>query len=93
MNWKISVIFLAILLASQIILINAGFAMELIKSNPTNNIPAEKKAPQKPPFVGWLDQNKDGINDKFHDDNGDGINDVTKKEIRTSFSFCRQKQR
>jgi len=87
MNWKISVIFLAIILASQIILINAGFAMELIKSNPTNNTPVEKKAPQKPQFVGWLDQNKDGINDKFHDANGDGINDVTKEKYKHRFPF------
>ena len=46
-----------------------------------------KEEVKKPKFIGFVDKNKDGINDKFHDANGDGINDVTKKKYEHRFKF------
>ena len=37
--------------------------------------------------VGFVDQNRDGINDLFSDVNGDGINDKTGKSYQHSFEF------
>ena len=47
---------------------------------------AEEEA-KKPKFIGFVDKNKDGINDKFHDANGDGINDVTNEKYEHKFKF------
>ena len=37
--------------------------------------------------IGYVDKNKDGINDRFADANGDGINDVTKMSYPHDFKF------
>lgn len=37
--------------------------------------------------IGFVDKNKDGTNDLFHDSNGDGINDVTQKPYSHNFKF------
>ncbi|MBN1155059.1 hypothetical protein JXB12_09110 [candidate division KSB1 bacterium] len=37
--------------------------------------------------VGYIDKNKDGINDLFHDANGDGINDVNDRPYLHKFDF------
>ena len=47
----------------------------------------EKSESEKPKFIGFVDENKDGINDLFHDANGDGINDVTNKKYPHRFKF------
>ena len=39
------------------------------------------------PITGYIDENKDGINDIFCDANGDGINDVDKLPYRHTFRF------
>ncbi|HCL00386.1 MAG TPA: hypothetical protein DHW42_09835 [Candidatus Marinimicrobia bacterium] len=39
---------------------------------------------------GFLDRNKDGINDWFHDANGDGINDVDHQPYPHGFTFADQ---
>ncbi|MCI0511703.1 hypothetical protein L0128_00635 [candidate division KSB1 bacterium] len=37
--------------------------------------------------IGYVDANRDGINDRFVDANGDGINDLTQQSYRHSFQF------
>ena len=46
-----------------------------------------KEETKEPKFIGFVDENRDGINDKFHDANGDGINDVTKEKYEHKFKF------
>jgi len=67
-------------------IIGTAFAVDLIKSD-TSTTPLSTKDSPKSQFIGWLDQNKDGINDKFHDYNGDGINDVTKEKYEHRSKF------
>lgn len=38
-------------------------------------------------FIGFIDKDKDGINDKFRDANGDGKNDVDGKEYPHKFEY------
>lgn len=56
---------------------------------PVSSVRAEDKPASKhsvePP--GFVDTDKDGINDRFHDANGDGINDVTGKPYPHRFGF------
>lgn len=49
----------------------------------------EKKdiRPKYPRFIGFIDKNRDGINDRFHDANGNGINGVTNKKYSHRFRF------
>jgi hypothetical protein len=68
-------------------IIGTAFAVDLTKSDTSKNTLLSAKDSPKPQFIGWLDQNKDGINDKFHDDNGDGINDITKEKYEHRFKF------
>lgn len=42
---------------------------------------------REPEFIGFVDKDKNGINDKFRDADGDGINDVTKKKYEHRFKF------
>jgi len=41
----------------------------------------------KPKFIGFVDRDRDGRNDLFRDENGDGINDVTGKPYPHRFKF------
>jgi len=83
MKLKILIAFIIVWGAVQIFSINTGSAMEII--NPDNK-PAPKDTP-KSKIIGWLDKNKDGINDKFQDANGDGVNDVTKEKYDNRIKF------
>jgi hypothetical protein len=69
-------------------IIGTAFAIDLVKSDTSKNTPITAKDSPKSQFIGWLDQNKDGINDKFQDANGDGINDVTKEKYEHHFKFA-----
>lgn len=42
---------------------------------------------QHPPPRGYVDRNRDGINDLFRDANGNGVDDVTKKAYPHRFRF------
>lgn len=42
---------------------------------------------QNQKFFGFIDQNRDGINDNFCDANGDGINDVNRRSYAHKFEF------
>lgn len=54
----------------------------------SNLMAFEKEQDQaKKPTIGFIDKNKDGINDKFHDANGDGKNDVDGKIYAHQFQF------
>jgi len=64
-------------------IIGIAFAGDIAKADNDKSTPLSTKTQ----FIGWLDQNKDGINDKFQDANGDGINDVTKEKYEHSFKF------
>jgi len=79
MIWKISLI---VLLALPFVFIASGYSVDEAKPVSASNTSAAKKA-----FIGWVDQNKDGINDKFRDSNGDGINDVTNEKYDHRLSF------
>ncbi len=48
---------------------------------------AKKGSSIEAKFVGFVDKDKDGINDKFCDANGDGKNDVDGKEYPHKFEF------
>ena len=37
--------------------------------------------------IGYVDSNKDGVNDRFADADGNGVNDVTKKSYPHHFQF------
>ncbi|MGB9598114.1 MAG: hypothetical protein ACPL7B_17640, partial [Candidatus Poribacteria bacterium] len=62
----------------QVIFINIGYSIDNVKSSSITNTPK---------IIGWVDKNKDGINDKFRDSNGDGINDITNTKYDHHFSF------
>lgn len=47
----------------------------------------QKKGKAKPKIIGYVDKNKDGINDNFADANGDGINDVTNLRYEHAFKY------
>ncbi len=64
--------------------ISNSFCMELINQGKVSKSLEETKNLQ---FLGWLDENRDGINDKFRDVNGDGINDITNERYPHKFQF------
>lgn len=78
MNWKMFLIFILSFLIYQAIFVNVGYSADNPKSGSVINTPK---------IIGWVDKNKDGINDKFHDANGDGINDVTNTKYEHHFAF------
>lgn len=55
-------------------------------SLPAQEAEDEKRATQTKP-VGFVDENHDGINDRFQDANGDGMNDVDDKPYPHPFKF------
>jgi hypothetical protein len=96
MNYRVLAMVLAALAIFQLFLTelstaaekeDAGAASESQagKAQRKDAKPKEDSKGQK--FIGFVDKNKDGINDGFHDDNGDGINDVTKKKYDHRFKF------
>ena len=42
---------------------------------------------EKSAKIGFVDENRDGVNDLFYDANGDGVNDVDKKEYPHQFKY------
>jgi len=46
----------------------------------------------KAQLLGYVDANRDGLNDRFRDANGDGVNDVDLKPYRHVFQFQDQNQ-
>lgn len=63
---------------------SGSYGMELINAGKVSKSLEESKKVQ---FLGWLDENGDGINDKFRDANGDGINDITNEKYPHKFQF------
>jgi hypothetical protein len=47
---------------------------------------------EKPIAFGFIDKNKDGINDRFCDANGDGVNDIDLQSYQHIFQFRDQNQ-
>lgn len=58
--------------------------MELINAGKVGKSSKGSKSAQ---YLGWFDENRDGINDKFRDANGDGINDITDETYPHRFEF------
>ncbi|MGQ9611161.1 MAG: hypothetical protein ACUVWN_17820, partial [bacterium] len=63
---------------------SGSYGMELINAGKVSKSLEESKKVQ---FLGWLDENGDGINDKFRDANGNGINDITNEKYPHKFQF------
>ncbi len=59
------------------------------KKHPAENQgpPAAQEQAAKQTFVGFVDKNNDGVNDRFVDANGDGKNDVDGKPYPHGFKF------
>ena len=93
MNWRIFAIVFAVLLFFQSFPTNGSTTSEKKTASEAGKPQVDKKEakskeePKKPKFIGYVDKNKDGINDKFHDTNGDGTNDVTKEKYNHRFKF------
>jgi hypothetical protein len=93
MKWEIFAVLLAAVAVFQLFLVNGSPAAEKKDAEAASESQADKKEveteeeSQKPKFIGFVDKNKDGINDKFHDADGDGINDVTKEKYKHRFKF------
>jgi uncharacterized protein YbcC (UPF0753/DUF2309 family) len=93
MKWRILTIIFAALVVLQLLLIDGILAEEkkdaqaVSKSQTDKKDAKAKEESEKPEFTGFVDKNKDGINDKFHDVNGDGVNDVTKEKYNHRFKF------
>lgn len=56
------------------------------------SLPVLAQTDEKPMTSGFVDQNKDGTNDRFRDANGDGVNDVDQKPYSHLFQFRDQNQ-
>ncbi|MFC1718020.1 hypothetical protein ACFL6S_30445 [Candidatus Poribacteria bacterium] len=93
MNWRIPTIMLIVLTIFQFLQVDSTIAAEKESARAGSKSQTDKKdakakeKAKKPKFIGFVDKNRDGINDKFHDANGDGINDVTKKKYDHRFKF------
>lgn len=93
MNWRIFAIVLVSLAIFQPLLVDGSPAAEKKDAEAPSKAQTDKKdaktegESKKPKFIGFVDKNKDGINDKFHDADGDGINDVTKEKYKHRFKF------
>lgn len=93
MEWRTFAVILALLFSFQLLLTDLVLAEEkkgaevVTESRTDRNDVETKDETKKPEFIGFVDKNKDGINDKFHDANGDGINDVTKEKYNHRFKF------
>lgn len=48
---------------------------------------ADKANQSEKNFIGFVDENNDGINDRFYDANGDGKNDVDNKDYPHKFEY------
>jgi hypothetical protein len=62
----------------------------LLGQDTTEQGPKAAGKPASPPqkdFVGFVDKDNDGINDKFRDINGDGKNDIDGKAYQYKFGF------
>ncbi len=71
-----------------------GLALQaLAQQPPAGKAPAKKAQPTPAPkapnikIIGFVDANKDGVNDRFVDANGDGKNDLTGKPYPHRFKF------
>jgi hypothetical protein len=93
MKWKILAITLVALALFQLLLVDVSPAAEKKDAEAAGESQSDKKEAKtkeeskKPKFIGFVDKNKDGINDKFHDADGDGINDATKEKYNHRFKF------
>ena len=93
MNWKVLIAAFAVLAAFHLLQMDGAIAAEKETAKTASKSHIDKKdtkikeEAKKPKFIGFVDKNKDGINDKFHDANGDGIDDVTKKKYDHRFKF------
>jgi len=93
MNWKTPIAALAVLAVFLLLQMDGAIAAEKEAPKAASKLQIDKKNAEtkeeakKPKFIGFVDKNRDGINDKFHDANGDGINDVTKKKYEHKFKF------
>jgi len=93
MKWVIFAVILTTLAIFHLFLIDGSPAAEKKDAEAVGESQADKKEvktkeeSEKPKFIGFVDENKDGINDKFHDADGDGVNDVTKEEYKHRFKF------
>jgi len=80
MNLKILGLIFAVFLSFQFMLTGHILADE-------KAVEKNQKSDEKPRFIGFVDKNKDGINDLFHDADGDGVNDVNKEKYEHRFEF------
>ena len=98
MNWRFLAVMLIALAAFHLLQMDGAIAAEkeapkaASKSQIDKKNAETKEEAKKPKFIGFVDKNKDGINDKFHDANGDGINDVTKEKYEHKFKFVDKKK-
>jgi hypothetical protein len=51
------------------------------------SFPLSGQRAKKLKFIGYIDKNRDGINDLFKDANGDGINDITGRPYPRLFGY------
>ena len=91
---RVLVVIFSVLVSFQLTLTNAVLAAEKKDNDAANGSQAAegkmaegKEDSEKPEFIGFVDKNKDGINDKFHDADGDGVNDITKEKYEHRFKF------
>ncbi|MBD3181982.1 hypothetical protein GF312_06810, partial [Candidatus Poribacteria bacterium] len=94
MYWRRIIVLIVVLAFAQLIIFNNIYAAETQKETKGENARSKlenkivsKEENDKPKFIGFVDENRDGINDKFQDLNGDGINDVTKEKYKHLFKF------
>jgi len=93
MNWRISAAMVIVLAVFQFFQVDGTIAAEKEAGRASSKSQTDKKdvkaeeEAKKPKFIGFVDKNRNGINDKFHDANGDGIDDVTKKKYDHHFRF------
>ena len=93
MNWRFLAVIFVALAVFYLFQMDGAIAAETEAPKAASKLQKDKKNAEtkeeakKPEFIGFVDKNKDGINDKFHDANGDGINDVTKEKYEHKFKF------
>jgi hypothetical protein len=67
------------------------FVLFLLCGRVTAQDKVETAAPQEAASgeksIGYVDENRDGLNDRFRDANGDGVDDVSKKKYAHRFRF------
>ena len=69
------------------LLIALGCLLVSLPANGQENRAGAKNKGNKKPVIGFVDVNRDGLNDRFRDANGDGIDDVSGKGYDHHFEF------